>query len=322
MHGVVLLMLEQVVSESVGEDGWDDLLEGAGVDGVFTAAGRYDDDLVHRILGGPDASRFRWFGERVVPHLAARYPGSFAAHRTTGAFLDSANHLLHDEVHKLYPSSPVPVLDVHRDPADPRWVALGHHGSVGTCAFLEGLVTGVARHYGESVRVSQPKCAGTGSASCLVLCDFGDPGGPGGCRDERPDLPASAGPCWSRIQRLEARVLRERLRRHEAELLVEHFTRDALRDPVTRLATRALLVDRLALALEQARRRQGHVGLLLLDLDDFASVNARLGPAGGDEVLRTIGGRLADLVRTGDTVARPAGDEFAVLLAPSTTPTT
>ena len=87
----------------------------------------------------------------------------------------------------------------------------------------------------------------------------------------------------------------------------------ALHDPVTGLANRSLFLDRTGQSL--ARLDHSHtLAVLVVDLDDFASVDDVLGHRLGDEVLRAMGQRLVGCVRPGDTVARLGGDEFGVLL--------
>ena len=86
------------------------------------------------------------------------------------------------------------------------------------------------------------------------------------------------------------------------------------RDPLTGLATRALLTRRLDQALRRAAGRQTELAVLLLDLDYFKVVNGSLGHAAGDRLLIEVGRRLRACARPADTVARLGGDEFAVLL--------
>jgi diguanylate cyclase (GGDEF)-like protein len=83
---------------------------------------------------------------------------------------------------------------------------------------------------------------------------------------------------------------------------------------VTGLANRALFRDRLGHALARGRRSDAETAVLFFDLDDFKSVNDRLGHGVGDGLLRAVGDRLLAAARVGDTVARLGGDEFAVLL--------
>ncbi len=87
----------------------------------------------------------------------------------------------------------------------------------------------------------------------------------------------------------------------------------AYHDLLTQLPNRALLADRLQLAIAQAERQQTLLAVCYLDLDGFKPVNDTLGHAAGDRLLIAVAGRLRGCVRGGDTVARLGGDEFVVL---------
>jgi diguanylate cyclase (GGDEF)-like protein/PAS domain S-box-containing protein len=99
------------------------------------------------------------------------------------------------------------------------------------------------------------------------------------------------------------------LKRTEAEL-----AHQALHDPLTGLANRALLLDHLGRVLARRLRSPRRVGLLFLDLDRFKVINDSLGHAAGDQLLVAVADRLAGVLRPTDTVARLGGDEFVVLI--------
>jgi len=90
--------------------------------------------------------------------------------------------------------------------------------------------------------------------------------------------------------------------------------RRALYDPLTGLANRALLLERLSHALAGHRRRETTVAVLFFDVDHFNLVNDSLGHEAGDALLAVIGHRIQGAVRAGDTVARLGGDEFVIVL--------
>ncbi len=101
---------------------------------------------------------------------------------------------------------------------------------------------------------------------------------------------------------IERRMLHTRL-----EYMAQH-------DQLTGLPNRALFLDRLESAVAGATRRQTHLAVLYLDLNEFKHVNDTLGHGAGDQLLREIAHRLTDCVRGADTVGRLGGDEFVILL--------
>jgi diguanylate cyclase (GGDEF)-like protein/PAS domain S-box-containing protein len=104
----------------------------------------------------------------------------------------------------------------------------------------------------------------------------------------------------------------------ERQRLEEQLTHQAFHDSLTGLANRALFLERVRHGLD--RRSQVYLAVLVLDLDDFKTVNDSLGPAAGDELLRAVADRLRGCLRTADTAARLGGDEFALLVEDITDP--
>ncbi|MGH3850785.1 MAG: diguanylate cyclase domain-containing protein, partial [Pseudonocardiaceae bacterium] len=129
------------------------------------------------------------------------------------------------------------------------------------------------------------------------------------------------------IKSLRLVLVNEALVRHlrESKAQVEQLNHDllakqeeirqlALHDPLTGLANRRLLADRLDQALANAHRNGRMLSLLFIDLDGFKQVNDELGHDQGDRLLVEVAHRLKSAVRDNDTIARLGGDEFVVVL--------
>ncbi len=129
-----------------------------------------------------------------------------------------------------------------------------------------------------------------------------------------------------RLRDVDRRLKEEITERKRTE---EHLLRKAMYDPLTNLANRKLLMDRLTAAAHRGKRRgESYLfGVLILDLDRFKNINDSLGYEIGDQLLIAVARRLEDCVRsedtvarlggddpTEDTVARLGGDEFTILL--------
>jgi len=98
--------------------------------------------------------------------------------------------------------------------------------------------------------------------------------------------------------------------RHKAQARVAHM---AQHDSLTDLPNRTLFREKMGEGLNQVAIAGGAMAVLCFDLDNFKTVNDRLGHAAGDRLLRWVASRLKENVGEHDTVARLGGDEFAVL---------
>ena len=106
-----------------------------------------------------------------------------------------------------------------------------------------------------------------------------------------------------------ARDITERKASEQRIMQLAHY------DPLTALPNRALLADRMKVAIKRAERRSGRLAVLFVDLDRFKPINDSLGHDIGDHLLKTVAERMLASVRGVDTVSRVGGDEFVVLLS-------
>jgi diguanylate cyclase (GGDEF)-like protein len=148
-----------------------------------------------------------------------------------------------------------------------------------------------------------PILSGDGPAATLEFVSADTAAPPPGLLDAMTVVGRELGRVVDRQRELSR--LRDELERTLAER--------ALRDELTGLPNRDLLVDRIDQALDRGRTRASSIAVLCLDLDQFKAINDDFGREIGNDLLKAVADRLGGVGRPGDTLARIAGDEFAVL---------
>lgn len=177
MKGIVFNLLEEVVRSNYGEETWDQLLEEAQLDGVYTSLGNYQDEEMMKIVEVASATLkipvndiIRWFGCNALHLLAKKYPHFFEEHDSTLPFLLTLNNVIHAEVKKIYPGAQVPNFDF--DTSDPGFLHMGYVSPRKLCALAHGFIEGAAAYYREDVTIEQTKCLHRGDERCVFKLSF------------------------------------------------------------------------------------------------------------------------------------------------------
>lgn len=177
MKGIVFNLLEEAVSNDFGEATWDKLLDEADLSGAYTSLGNYPDsevvalvDAASKALNLPTQDVLRWFGQRAIPSMVARYPVFFSSHTETRSFLLTLNNVIHPEVHKLYPGANTPMFDF--GVGDDGGLIIGYSSSRKLCALAEGFMQGAAKHFQEQADITQSQCMHEGASKCVLHVRF------------------------------------------------------------------------------------------------------------------------------------------------------
>ena len=177
MKGIIFNLAEEVVRNAHGEDAWDAVLDGAGLEGAWTVLGDYPDEQLSRVvasaaqlLGVDEQAVLRLVAVGSMPLLAQRYPHFFTPHKDARHFVLTLNDMIHPEVLKLYPGATPPSFGFAE--SGENAFTLSYSSPRHLCALAEGFVQGAADYYGQSVVLSQPSCMLNGDDHCLIHCQF------------------------------------------------------------------------------------------------------------------------------------------------------
>ncbi|GAA4778395.1 heme NO-binding domain-containing protein [Novosphingobium ginsenosidimutans] len=176
MKGIIFNLLEEVVCEHHGDAVWDDLLEAAESDGIYTSLGSYPDaqlvalvEAASQLTGTPVRSLLHWFGVQALPKLAQRYPKFFDDAPDARSLILSVNTIIHPEVRKLYSGASCPHFHFVEAPGT---LSLGYTSPRKLCDLAHGFVEGVAAHYNETITLEQPSCMHDGAAVCQLVATW------------------------------------------------------------------------------------------------------------------------------------------------------
>ena len=177
MKGIVFNLLEEAVTDAHGADAWSDLIDAAGVSGIYTSLGSYPDEEVLALVQAASAALgigtgdvLRWFGRTAMPLLSERYGSFFEGHPSARSFILSVNDIIHPEVRKLYSGAGCPHFHFEDDP-DGR-LLVGYRSPRQLCQLAHGFVEGASDHFGESAEIEHLLCMQDGHPLCRMAISW------------------------------------------------------------------------------------------------------------------------------------------------------
>lgn len=161
MKGVVFNIVEEVVVGLYDEDTWDDVIDAAGVHGVYSSPGSYPDEDLYAIVGAAAEllgvevpALLRIVGQKAFHGLARRYPDLVGSHTDTLAFIRHVEDYIHPEVKKLYPGAVLPEFEFAD--LENGMTRMIYRSPRGLHHLAEGLLEGAAERFGQTIEVQRP----------------------------------------------------------------------------------------------------------------------------------------------------------------------
>jgi len=177
MKGIVFNLVELAVTEEFGAETWTALLEAANAGGRYENTGDHDDAELLAIVGAASealgltpAQVLRWTGERIIPHMAASYSAYFDAHPGPIEFFATLDDTIHWEVLSMYEGAEPPRFQTE-DLGDGR-AMIEYSSFRGLPDLAEGMIAGVAAHYGTELIVDRQDGEEDGRTVCRFQCAF------------------------------------------------------------------------------------------------------------------------------------------------------
>ncbi len=179
MKGIVFNLLEQFITDKLGDERLEEVLEGSPLKTKepFVGPKTYpDEDLsaiittASRVSGITEPELVRRFGRFCFPKLAEKYPLFLEPHRHPKPFLKSVDGIIHVEVKKLYLDAEPPEF-TYEDPAEDRLI-IKYRSKRRLCRFMEGMIEGVADFYRLPIIYTQESCMLDGGEACEFHLNF------------------------------------------------------------------------------------------------------------------------------------------------------
>lgn len=172
MKGVLFNVVEDVVTEALSADAWDDVVERSDVGGAYTSLGTYPDRELTAIVGEvateADLSgeeTLQLTGQLGFKHLVARAPHLIEPYGDWKAILKALDDIIHPEVLKIYPGADVPQFVVTDDGDD---LVVVYTSARALCALADGLIVGTGTWFETSLTVEHETCIHRGDSSCTM----------------------------------------------------------------------------------------------------------------------------------------------------------
>lgn len=172
MKGVLFNVVEDVVTDVLSADAWDDALDQAGASGAYTSLGNYDDAELVGIVGAvaeiadlPVDETLRVAGRAGFGKLAERESALLEGYRDWRSVILALDDIIHPQVLKLYPGAELPEFTLVENDVD---VVVDYSSARGLCALADGLIVGCGEWYGVSVRVVHERCVHRGDSTCRL----------------------------------------------------------------------------------------------------------------------------------------------------------
>jgi hypothetical protein len=165
MKGVVFTEYMEFIEDQFGFDVVDDMIEKAGVSGIYTQAGNYPFEELYQmvvslseIVNAPAPALIEAFGKNIFKKLIVIYPKPVQAYSTAFEFIAHIDNVVHPEVKKLYPETELPTFNL--ESVNETKLVTTYSSTKPLMDLAKGLMEGCAEHYGEDIDISyevQPK---------------------------------------------------------------------------------------------------------------------------------------------------------------------
>jgi predicted hydrocarbon binding protein len=181
MQGSIFTSFSEMVIEKMGMSVWNELLEkvNPSSEGVYTNGMQYDDSEILAYVSELSTitkvdvpTLVRTFGEYLFIHLYNSSPAKVSHIDNLKDFLICIDGVIHKEVKRVYPEAYLPSFKYDETPDGD--LIMFYHSKRKLCHLSEGLITGAAKHFKQSISIVHPECMHDGAEKCKLVISFED----------------------------------------------------------------------------------------------------------------------------------------------------